>query len=229
MVQNDLSIFTPIGYDHQSFLGDTIEEIATTKMKSCDKRYILAKQQYEEVIEVKNIILKNKQQITLETIVTDIDTKELPEFLQHNLNLALNIIKFLKIKINNYQLPKLKGRFEYYKSNIILDVGHNVLAAQSIAKQLDKLEKKFILIYNCYSDKDYKNILKLLQPYIEQIQIIPCFDKRIVSKDLLMEYIEVLKIPLVEFNSNNINSTNNYLVFGSFSVVEQFLKEYKRV
>jgi dihydrofolate synthase / folylpolyglutamate synthase len=229
VVKNDLSVFTPIGYDHQSFLGDTLQEIATTKMKSCDRRFILSPQKYEEVYEIKNKILFDKEEITLEQIESNIEINHLPEFLQNNFLVALNIIKFLEIELNTYQLPELKGRFEYYKRNIILDVGHNLLAAQSIAREFNKLQQKFTLIYNCYVDKDYTNILKLLQPYIEQIQIIPCFDKRIISKEILEDSIKSLEIPLGRFNIEGIKENKTYLVFGSFSVVEQFLKGYKEV
>ena len=34
----ELSIITPIGIDHQAFLGDTIEEIAATKIRSIQKQ-----------------------------------------------------------------------------------------------------------------------------------------------------------------------------------------------
>ena len=48
VVDKDLSIFTPIGYDHQAFLGESIEEIAATKLRSMQKVAVLAKQPYSE-------------------------------------------------------------------------------------------------------------------------------------------------------------------------------------
>ena len=44
-----LSIITPIGYDHQAFLGESIEAIATTKLNSVKNDFILAKQ-YEPIV-----------------------------------------------------------------------------------------------------------------------------------------------------------------------------------
>ena len=52
----ELSIITPIGMDHQAFLGDTIKEIASTKIRSIQKKVLLSPQVYDEVVEVaKNI------------------------------------------------------------------------------------------------------------------------------------------------------------------------------
>jgi dihydrofolate synthase/folylpolyglutamate synthase len=138
------------------------------------------------------------------------------------------VINFLKIGSFEYTLPKLKGRFEYYKKNIIVDVGHNSLAATVIAKELEKSSQKFILVYNSYEDKDYPTILKILKPYLQEVQIISLEDKRVVSQELLEKTLEKLNITYKQFEIMNINEQNNYLVFGSFLVVEEFLKGMKR-
>ncbi|MBT8348202.1 MAG: bifunctional folylpolyglutamate synthase/dihydrofolate synthase, partial [Sulfurovum sp.] len=44
-----LSIITPIGIDHQAFLGESIEEIAGTKIRSIQTQVLLAPQVYDEV------------------------------------------------------------------------------------------------------------------------------------------------------------------------------------
>ena len=48
----ELSVITPIGIDHQAFLGETIKEIAATKIRSIQKQVLLAPQVYDEVVEV---------------------------------------------------------------------------------------------------------------------------------------------------------------------------------
>ncbi len=48
----ELSIITPIGLDHQAFLGESIEEIAGTKIRSIQKQVLMAPQVYDEVVEV---------------------------------------------------------------------------------------------------------------------------------------------------------------------------------
>ena len=73
----ELSVITPIGIDHQAFLGDSIEEIASTKIRSIQKKALLAPQVYSEVVEVAKKISaqKNAQLILSEEL--KVNVKEL--------------------------------------------------------------------------------------------------------------------------------------------------------
>jgi folylpolyglutamate synthase/dihydropteroate synthase len=51
-----------------------------------------------------------------------------------------------------------------------LDVGHNALAAESIVQNF--AGEKVTLIYNTYGDKDYREILSILKPIIQSVEII---------------------------------------------------------
>lgn len=227
VVTNDLSIFTPIGYDHQEFLGDTLKEIATTKMRSCDKKYILSSQKYSEIYKIAADLLKEKTKIELKQLPLKENVKQLPQYLQENFNTVLNVLEFLEIKINNFEIPELFGRFEKLSENIIIDVGHNPLAATVLAKELKKYNQKFILIYNSFKDKEYEKVLTILKPFVKEIQIITCDDPRIVEKERLVNCMKDLSLNINNFDIINLNQKNYYLVFGSFLVVESFLKEYK--
>jgi len=73
-------------------------------------------------------------------------------------------------------------------------------------------------------DKDYKEILSILKPIIKTIFIIPLDDKRAVQKDELIKVINELNLkqnPKIELKNDE-----EYLVFGSFLVVEKFLKTF---
>jgi dihydrofolate synthase/folylpolyglutamate synthase len=227
VVQNNISVFTPIGLDHQEFLGDTIEQIATTKLKSCNNRYILANQPFIQVEDIANTVLQNKTKIPLKQLTANLDAA-LPLYLTDNLNLALNIIKELDLNTQDLKLPKLFGRFERIKNNIIIDVGHNPLAAQVISKQLIKENKKVVLIYNSFKNKDYFEVLKKLKPIIKEVMIINIKDQRVLETSVLQDCITKLDIKIIQYDTNNLNHNETYLVFGSFLVVEQFLKDFKQ-
>lgn len=229
VVTNDISIITTIGLDHQNFLGDTIELISATKMRSCDNQYILSNQLFHEVYTVKNNILATKQEIQRKEYKLTSEAKNLPLYLQNNLQTALSVLDFLGFANCTYQLPQIPGRFQYFRENIIIDVGHNPLAATAIAQELEKTNKKFSLIYNSYADKNYDEVLKILKPYINEIQIINCDDKRMVEKNKLLETIDHLSIMVNDFNICGLDIKKNYLVFGSFIVVENFLKRYNEI
>ncbi len=58
----ELSVFTPIGIDHQAFLGEGIREIAATKLRSMQPggQALIAPQLYPETIEVAQHIAEKK-------------------------------------------------------------------------------------------------------------------------------------------------------------------------
>lgn len=229
VVINDLSVITTIDIDHQEFLGDTIEKIATTKMRSCDNAFIIAEQINNEVYEVKNKILEDKQEVPLKQYELSDEAQNLPLYLQNNLQVALSVLEYLNINLVDYKIPKLFGRFQQLTKNITIDVGHNPLAAKVIAQELATKNKKVILIYNSYKNKDYKEVLKILYPYISEIQIIKCDDTRMVELSRLESCIRSLCLNIKYFDIINIKEDNNYLVFGSFIVVENFLKDFNNL
>ena len=227
VIESDLSIFTTIGLDHQEFLGDNIESIAQTKMRSCNNSYIISKQIYNEVYKIEKEILSKYQNIEYNNIQLPKQATTLPTYLQDNLKTALNVLVHLKLPITNLTLDKLPSRFEYIANNIIVDVGHNPLAAKVIYNELKKQDQKIILIYNSYKDKDYKEVLTILKPIINKVEIIECKDERIVDKMILKDTLDTLDIKFDDFDINNIKD-DLYLVFGSFLVVESFLKQYNQ-
>jgi len=82
-------------------------------------------------------------------------------------------------------------------------------------------EKKVVLVYNSYNDKEYKKILEILAPIIKEVQILKIDNEREVSKSSLEVTLDALDIKYFLFNE--IKKDEEYLVFGSFSVVERFL------
>ena len=229
MVENNLSLITTIGLDHQSFLGNSVEEIASTKMRSCDNKMIIGYQVFDEVIKtafkVKEQILEQRSR-NIEIIeVLEFDKYPINEkfasYLKRNLHLVIACLNELKIPIDTqlFDDVPLFGRCQKIASNITIDVGHNPLAAEVIKKEFEN--KKVTLIYNSYADKDYVEVLKILKPIIKKLVIIELDDKRVVKKDDLLKVIQQLNIPNEE--TIKIEEDEEYLVFGSFLVVEKFL------
>ena len=227
VVNNDLTVIPSIGLDHQNFLGDTIEEIAATKMRSCDNSFIFGLNISSKVLAVKDNILKNRTEVFISrNIYLSEDSQKLPRYLQNNLLLALSVLKYLKFNNFKYTLPILFGRFQKLSTNITIDVGHNPLAAKVIYEELSMKNKKIILVYNSYKDKDYEEVLKILKPVVKEVQIIDCDDSRMVQKYILTSIIKNLSINIKIFDIMNLNIDDDYFIFGSFIVIENFLKGY---
>jgi dihydrofolate synthase/folylpolyglutamate synthase len=228
----ELSIITPIGIDHQAFLGKTIEEIATTKIRSIQKKVLLAPQVYDEVIEVaKNIsaekgasLFLSEQPATSSEQLQDIaKQKGWGEYLVDNATVALQALDILHIKydINDLKSLELFGRFYALTDNIRIDVGHNPLAAKAIEKALDE---KVVLIYNSLDDKDYEEVLRILKPKVKRVEIISIDSQRGTTLQEIEKALQTVGLAYSDFK-NEIKEEENYLVFGSFYVVEAFLKQ----
>ena len=222
VVPNNLTVVPSIGLDHQDFLGDTIEKIAITKLRSCDNSYILGSNIHPDVIELKKSILKDKEEIKFNKQLQFKSKQELPQYIISNAKLALSVIDYLGLYKNDFILEPLEGRCQKITNNITIDVGHNPLAAKVILEEFKN--QKIILIYNSYKDKDFNEILNILKPIIDKLLIIQCDDPRIIDVDILLNTAKKMSIDTDIFNINMLKNDSRYLVFGSFKVVETFIK-----
>jgi len=226
VLKKELSLVTPIGLDHQEFLGYELSQIVKTKLNSINNSAIISSQsdRVEQIIQSLDIsLMKVDQSLKLE-VEEFVVKHNMANFLVDNILHALSAIIYLEknitIDISLLDGLSLFGRFYRYKKNIIIDVGHNELAAKAIKKELG--DKKIHLIYNTYKDKDYGNILTILKPNIEKLLILKLQNDRILNPNELISTLNRLGLRYEYFQScyDNID----YLVFGSFSVIERFLK-----
>ena len=228
-----LSVVTPIGYDHQAFLGESIEEIAQTKINSVTNHLILAPQYESEVCAIA-LAKTTALHTSLYDVGSYFDDKTsseidaycqrqgLPEYLKNNFKTALCALSVLGYgcDLSCFEPMVLSGRFQRLLPNVIVDVGHNVMAAEAIVKSLGK--NKVVLVYNSYKDKDFKTILSILKPVIKSILVIDIDSPRAVDESLLYNVAKELGVNISPFVQ--IQKDEEYVVFGSFSVVEAFLK-----
>ena len=230
-----LSVITPIGIDHQAFLGDSIEEIAGTKIRSIQKQLLLAPQVHDEVLDVAQKIVDEKgatlyrylpapqHRTELEAIAKE---KSWGEYLVENASVALQALDILDIAYDMDDLRTLElfGRFYPMTENIRIDVGHNPLAAQAIVNALDK---KVVLIYNSLDDKAYETVLEILKPKVKRVEVIPIHSQRATTLSEIEKALKKVGIAYSYFE-NKIDKDESYLVFGSFYVVEEFLNRMKK-
>ncbi len=222
-----VSLVTTIDYDHQDFLGESISEIASTKIASVKKEAIIGKQ----IHSIENILVKEenigktfyyyKDFFDFDEIEYLRENFKFAKFLFDNYLLAMSFLKKegIKFDINDIDDLTLKGRFEEIEEDLWIDVGHNPLAAKAM---VNNLEKKVNLVYNTYKDKNYKEILKILKPKINKLYLIDVKNPRIEDKENIKKVANSLGIEVEEFSEIK----KPMLVFGSFSVVEEFLRKF---
>ncbi len=232
----ELSVITPIGVDHQAFLGESIEEIAATKIRSIQKRALLAPQPYGEVVAVAKRIADEKKaelfsvqrsafSVQNLTLLGDIaEQKGWPAYLVDNAMVACQALDILGITydINDLKTLELFGRFYPLAKNIRIDVGHNPLAAKAIVASM---EPETVLIYNSLDDKDYEAVLRTLKPKVKRVEIIPISSQRATTIEAIEAALKRVGINYSMFEGY-IDPKEHYLVFGSFYTVEAFLKQY---
>jgi dihydrofolate synthase/folylpolyglutamate synthase len=231
VAQKTLSVFTPIGFDHQAFLGKTIDAIATTKLHAMGPKAVLAPTQQPEVIAIAQEIANEKGSVL--TVVSEeqrdalknfVKERHYPMFMATNIATAQMALKLLGLNydLTYFKTLPLRGRFERLNEHIVIDVGHNLLAAQASIQNFDYFSSPPVLVYNVLEDKMVDEILELFKPSIKKVEIIDINDKRVLKKELLHKSLKEKAIEYANFSG--IKKDENYFVFGSFKVVEQFLK-----
>ncbi len=236
--EKTLSLFTPIDLDHAAFLGNTIEEVAGTKLRSMGKLALLGRQKHPEVETIARTVaakrhaalhtLEERSTPELEALAWHLAIKNgLSDYLRDNLLLAMAAFELLGFEVREelFDQNALFGRLSKISPNVTLDVGHNPLAAREIARAYEG--KKVVLVYNTYRDKDYHEILGILKPITDRVEIIDVDEPRIADRADLEAALEELEISYVPFERTD--DATEYLVFGSFSVAETFIKLYTRL
>lgn len=232
-----LSLFTPIGFDHTALLGDTLEQIATTKFNAMADVALMNDEMSELCADIARGIAAKKG-ATLKFASQNLSNEDkneikiyadkfgLPEFLRSNLTLSSSAFKELGFSLNlaNLGALDLSGRCEKIAPNVTIDVGHNEMAAQALAKKFEG--KKLNLIFNAFADKDIKAVLKAIKPIVKKTYII---EYETPGRELATAQVkDTLRRLDMEFEDfTDVRADEEYLAFGSFYLVEAFLKRYR--
>lgn len=237
-LEKTLSVFTPIDYDHKEFLGDSLESIATTKLKAMGSLNIIAPQQ-ELVLNVAQKIAKEKhaklivvQNEISKEVMDYIERYHLAHFLAMNLEVALKAFETLlpcnkQEVLKNLKPLNLIGRCELLSPNILIDVGHNPHSAKALKEEIKRVfNAPIVLIYNCYQDKDACGVLEILKPVIKKVLILELHNERIIQLEKLKGILETLGLEHALFEE--LKENENYLVYGSFLVANAFYERYQK-
>ncbi len=230
--ESRLTVATMIGHDHHDFLGDTIEQIAETKLKATKNCLLLGKQYDSTVKEIAQSVTKAQGTLLchyhpkkeVEEIVKRLS---LPEVFCDNFSLAFCALEMLGFEFESQLMDDLQlfGRVYKIAENITIDVGHNPMAAEALLKHFQKQQQKIVLIFNSYDDKDFSKSLEILKPIVERVEIIRVENERITEREKLESVLKALEIPYCDFE--RVDHEKNNLVFGSFRVVEAFLHHFE--
>lgn len=178
------SIITPIDFDHQEYLGETLKEIAKAKAGIIKKNCLtISTNQHQDIIEVienqakklnSNLIYANHLEFNFDNLELGLEGQHQ----QQNAQLAVSFIKNQKLfKISDQQIKiglqnaQWRGRLERINDPQILkllpnncqfyiDGSHNLQGADTVNNFLKKFkDKKITLIFSMLKDKPCEEFL----------------------------------------------------------------------
>ncbi|MBN1694809.1 bifunctional folylpolyglutamate synthase/dihydrofolate synthase [candidate division WOR-3 bacterium] len=189
----DVSIITPISFDHTAILGTKLSEIAKEKAKILRKdRINISAPQDEEVegilreevgknIEFVNnykVISLDKKQTNFKLFDEKYSTSLIGEVQALNASLAITACRRMGINLGKEKLDetlmslKIPGRFQIIsrEPHVIIDGAHNVASIRALEKTIRKIfNRRVLLVFSCLSDKDIKGMLKAIKPVVKKI------------------------------------------------------------
>lgn len=180
-VDADMALITPIGIDHQAWLGDSLASIAEEKawaMKGC--RFSISAPQSPEVLQQLKAFNPGLATATV-TAWLGLQTVGAHQFVNASLAFAAantlmqnDIIdcspEAIRDAINSCQVPGRLQRVQVEGAAVWLDAAHNRHAVEALLPSLKGLADPFdaILIFT-REDRSLDDCLPLLAPYTDQL------------------------------------------------------------
>ncbi|MFC3848003.1 bifunctional folylpolyglutamate synthase/dihydrofolate synthase [Helicobacter baculiformis] len=234
-------VITPISLDHTDRLGNTLEQIAHTKLATMgtltpNTPVILAPQ--ESKIAQQAHHMAQEYGLALFSVSPPQERAMIyasqhyyPPFLAQNFQTALTALGALQIPqpSTNPSPLNLRGRFERLEEHLIIDVAHNVSGAQALKEALQENfgDQKIHLVYHSYSRKDVRGVLACLKPIIARVWVLEFEDPQLIDMQELALVLEDVGVAWARFNWEAFKALRAlWVVGGSFSVVRAFLKGY---
>ncbi len=201
----EIAAITQIDYDHQQYLGETLEEIAAEKaaiIHRNSKAFIAPqKQEAEEIIRRRcqeagvipvfstgqispaiQLKIPGRHQVINAALAADI-AEALPEF-GFPIS-AENIARGLENAVH-------PGRLEYaeHGGGILFDGAHNPAGARALADYFEEfVAKPVTLIFGAMGDKNVSEIARILFPRAEYLVLTAIDNSRAAATDSLLELV----------------------------------------
>jgi dihydrofolate synthase/folylpolyglutamate synthase len=193
----EIVAITPIDYDHQQYLGETLTEIAGEKaaiINSPNQQVVIAKQPPE----AEKVILERCRAFGIRPI-TDagfrISDSKLGLAGKHqieNAKVAVCLAEILKIDkqhiINGLETATYRGRLEFY-DGILFDGAHNIAGAKALHEYLEEfISQPITLIFGAMKDKQIAEMAKILFPLADELILTQIDNSRSATAEELSQF-----------------------------------------
>jgi dihydrofolate synthase/folylpolyglutamate synthase len=206
-VQSDVSVLTPIDFDHEKWLGKTISEIAAEKAGIIKARVpvVCAFQQpeAEEVIRARAAEFHAR----LEFVKKSYDKTPIALAGSHqkeNAALAITALRAAKIDVDDTAIAQglasidWPARFQRWDKRTIIDGAHNPAAACMLAETWREMfgNQRTTLVLAVLSDKNLRGICEALTPISEFVLLPRIRSERASAPEALAKVFTAIAPPL---------------------------------
>jgi dihydrofolate synthase/folylpolyglutamate synthase len=197
-IQSNVSVITPIDFDHENWLGKTIPEIAAEKagIIKPDVPVVSASQRPE----AEQVIRAHATQCgaSLEFVTQAYDESSIAlagSNQKENAALAIAALRAAKIDVDDSAIARglasidWPGRFQRWDQRTIIDGAHNPAAARLLAKTWREIfgAQRATLVVAILSDKDLRGICEALAPISESVLLPKIRSERAVDPNVLAQ------------------------------------------
>lgn len=195
-LQSNVSVITPIAFDHQKWLGDTLSQIASEKAGIIKPNVpvVSASQQLdaEHVIQARALQCKAPLQFVRDPYDrSPVGLRGAHQ--KQNAAVAVAALKAAGIDIDDAVIARglasveWPARFQAWGDNIIIDGAHNTAAARVLAGTWKEIfaSQRATLILAILSDKDVLGICEALTPIADQVFVPKIRSERALAPEQL--------------------------------------------
>jgi len=204
----DVAVITSIDFDHQEYLGDTLDKIGYEKagIARSEKPCFLGCDMPASVFEhLASINAKTKQIAKNFSFRNQIfewhdfpnQKVQVPPTSLHENSVALSLAVFHSLftlyqeSVRHLTSLNFPGRWQKVRNEpeIIADVAHNPAAMENLAKKLHGSKKQTSLLLGMLADKDSLNSIRYIVPYITKYYICPLETIRSQKTEILHRHL----------------------------------------
>jgi dihydrofolate synthase/folylpolyglutamate synthase len=202
-VQSDVSVITPIGLDHEKWLGRTLAEIAAEKAgiikPGVPVVFAPQRPQAEQVIRARAAECGSPVQFVGETYHSS-PVGLRGEYQKQNAAVAIAAIHAANMQVGERAIVRglaaveWPARFQKWDERTIIDGAHNPGAARILAQTWRGLfgDQKATLVLAVLSDKDLRGICEALAPIAESVLLPKILSERAAAPEELAKMFSII-------------------------------------
>lgn len=200
-ISASVAVITPIDFDHQKWLGNTIEQIASEKAGIIKPRkpVVSSAQQpaAEKVLRTRALQCEAPIQFVTEPYsATPVGLRGVHQ--KQNAALAIAAVRAANIGLTDPAIARglmsvqWLARFQKWDDQIIIDGAHNPAAARVLAATWREIfgEQRATIILAVLADKDATGICQALAPIAERFILPPIRSERAMAPDQLSSVLQ---------------------------------------